>query len=123
MLKRILIISGLLLLTSLPALAVTIAYSKTIEDLPMMIGMTEQSEDAVIFDKPGGRIVETSAEVYSSAADVKRFYTETLPALGWTALPELSFSREGETLKINIEKKDDIINIVHFNLTPDDAGK
>ena len=61
MLKRAFIISGFILLASLPAVAAS-SYSTIIEDLPLMPGMVEKTDDAVIFDKPGGRIVETDTD-------------------------------------------------------------
>jgi len=122
MLKNIIALVMLLLLTSLPALAAPAAYSSVIEDLPLMPGMVEKTDEAVVFDKPGGRIVETSAEITAAALEIENFYRQTLPSLGWKALPSAGFVREEERLTLSIEKRGDAA-LVHFNLKPDHEGK
>jgi hypothetical protein len=121
MLKRIILAGALLLLLNVSALAAETAYSGVIEDLPLMTGMTEKAADAVIFDKPGGRIVETEAETSSPMEEIERFYTETLPPLGWKKLAPTSFVRDNEKLVLSLERKGTII-LVHFTLTPAAKG-
>lgn len=122
MLKTIYMLWGLLFLLSLPAFALQTGYSGIIEDLPLMPGMVERSDEAVVFDKPGGRIVETQANSYASAADIERFYAGTLPPLGWKTLSSSEFSRDNERLKLRIEQKENN-SVVYFTLTPDSEGK
>ncbi len=110
-------------LAGMPVFAAQTVYSTIIEDLPLMPGMVERTNDAIVFDKPGGRIVETSAAISASAADIKKFYDETLPPLGWKVTGNwTTFTREGETLKLSLEKQDDAI-LVHFSLNPHHEGK
>ena len=103
MLKRFTII-GFLLLAALPAFAADTVYSSVLDDLPLMQGMTERPDDTVIFDKPGGRIVEFSAETAESKEAVKDFYQQALPPLGWKAAQPLKFIRDKEELKIDFDK-------------------
>jgi hypothetical protein len=55
---------------------------------------------SVVFDAPGGRVVEAWAEGAVSPAAVLAFYGSTLPQLGWTASAPDLFRREGETLRV-----------------------
>lgn len=70
------------------------------EDLPLMQGLSQVVGNSVLFDTPQGRIVQASATGAMSQADVLKFYTETLPQLGWTRVAEGEFQREGEMLKL-----------------------
>jgi len=114
---KIFTIIGFLLLTALPALAADTVYSSVLDDLPLMQGMTEKPDDTVIFDKPGGRIVQFSTETTESAAAVKDFYQQTLPPLGWKSSQPLQFIRDKEELKIAFDKAGGS-TIVRFALTP-----
>lgn len=101
---------ALLLLASTPALA---GWSRAIDDLPLMAGMRETGEP-VIFDKPGGRIVETSAATQATPEQVARFYQDALPPLGWVPRGK-DYARGGEVLSIDAKT-----NIVRFILTPEE---
>ncbi len=88
-----------------------------IEDLPLMEGLSEDTEALLVFDKPSGRIVEAYATGAVSRAAVAKFYAETLPQLGWRAAAELTFTREGETLRITVSKAAGL-STVRFALSP-----
>jgi len=91
-----------------PASAATFLIG--VDDLPLMDGLVESSEEALSFDKPDGRIVRTSATGPVAPEEVRRFYVETLPQLGWISAPDnngggeteqvLIFERERERLRI-----------------------
>lgn len=54
------------------------------DDVPLAPGLSERAEAAFVFAGAGGRIAETAASGAASAtADVRRYYAEALPALGW----------------------------------------
>lgn len=110
--KRILWMAGLLCFLAAPALAKT-DYSTVIDDLPLMQGMVEHADDATIFDTPAGRIVEVTLTTKAPAASVQKFYAESLPPLGWRALSEMQFTRDGEFLKIDIAAHE-----IRLTLTP-----
>ena len=122
MLKRIVTIAGFLMLTALPVMAAETVYSSVVDDLPLMQGMIEKPDDTVIFDKPGGRIIEFSAETSTAAEAVKSFYLQALPPLGWKSSRASQFTRDNETLKIDFEKAGKK-TLVHFTLTPNAEGK
>ena len=102
---------------ALPARADALHYSAVIEDLPLMNGMAENSDDAVIFDKPGGRIVESVTHIAASEQEIDNFYRQNLPALGWKLVSAGQFLRDGESLQIKIEAAKNTRE-VHFILTP-----
>lgn len=87
------------------------------EDVPMMPGMDVDSDTAIAFDTPAGRIVEAYAAGKVSAAAVQTFYEETLPQLGWVRVGVLDFQREGEALALELIEKDGTIT-VRFRLAP-----
>ena len=99
---------------STAALAETV-YSTVIPDLPLIAGMTEAADHAVVFDKPGGRIVETAATGTAASADIKKFYSEALPPLGWKSNGGDVYLRNGEKLTITAAD-----NSVQFKITPQD---
>lgn len=71
-----------------------------VDDLPLMPGLAAMAGQSVVFDAPGGRVVEAWAEGAVSPAAVLTFYGSTLPQLGWTASAPDLFRREGETLRV-----------------------
>lgn len=71
------------------------------EDLPLAPGLTEDANAGVVFDSPGGRIVEAYATGAVKAAEVLRFYAATLPQLGWTRETDTVYRREAEVLRLD----------------------
>jgi hypothetical protein len=67
-----------------------------------MPGMTESADEAVVFDQPGGRIVEVTGTVAlgTPGSAVTAFYDQTLPQLGWQKEGEAAYVREQERLTI-----------------------
>jgi hypothetical protein len=93
-------------------------FFSSIPDMPLMDGLTELTDQTVVFDKPEGRIVESVALIDGQASDsVLKFYGETLPQLGWTRIADLSFRRENEILTISVEGNDGR-NFLHVNIAP-----
>ncbi len=86
-------------------------------DLPLMPGLSEVRDVGVIFDKPGGRIVEAYAVGPVGSAGVEQFYGETLPQLGWRRIGRLRYEREGERLEIGLGGQDGSLT-VRFDITP-----
>lgn len=100
-------------------------YLDAIEDMPLMEGLAETGEGGIVFDKPNGRIVRTIAEGEVSANEVRKFYIDTLPQLGWQRLPKLEligdllvFRRETERLEIQTVPKGALTE-VRFSIEPE----
>jgi len=85
-------------------------------DVPLMAGLKEEPQTWVVFDKPGGRIVQVVARGAVDGAAVEKFYTATLAQLGWRG-HDGAFEREGEVLRITIEAQNGGIR-VQFMLSP-----
>lgn len=74
------------------------------QDVPLVAGLAELSDQTVTFDKPEGRIVESVAEIESGTFDsVKKAYDQALPQLGWSSISENSYARDNEFLHLNFE--------------------
>lgn len=70
------------------------------DDLPLMGGLHEQTDGAVRFDSPQGRIVETTVGGRVTKAAVLKFYDETLAQLGWRRVKVGRYVREDEELTL-----------------------
>lgn len=88
------------------------------DDLPVMPGLSAVDGAGIVFDTPAGRIIEGYAAGKVSRDQVRRFYGETLPQLGWKRFNETEFRREGERLKIDFQGEDRALT-VRFTLSPD----
>ena len=86
-------------LSGVPVAAQT-QFMSSVEDLPVMPGLTEDAASGVVFDSPAGRIVEAYASGLVAQGEVVEFYAETLPQLGWYREGEVMFVREGEVLAL-----------------------
>lgn len=104
--KRLLI--ALMIGFSTPALAA--GYVEGIDDLPLMPGLAQG--EATVFDQAEGRIVESAASGAADPAAVRKFYSDSLPQLGWTATGD-RWTRDGESLSLDIKG-----GTVHFRLAP-----
>ncbi|MBC8240840.1 MAG: hypothetical protein H8E30_10245 [Alphaproteobacteria bacterium] len=91
-----------------------------IEDFPLMPGLTELPDATLVFDSPSGRFVEAYATGLASPAEMARFYSSSLPQLGWRATGGASYQREGEVLEIEIvgPAADDGTRTVRFAISP-----
>jgi hypothetical protein len=82
------------------------------EDVPMMPKLSQANNSGIAFDTQFGRIVETylESEYNVNFIDVTKYYSETLPQLGWKKISindkKLTFSREGEILEISLTENE-----------------
>jgi hypothetical protein len=104
-----------------PAMAPPAKFFSSMQDIPLVNGLSELSDQTVTFDKPEGRIVESVAEIESgNTASVKKAYDDTLPQLGWTKISDNSYTRESESLTLNFESYDGR-NFVRILVRPKDG--
>lgn len=94
------------------------SFLTAIADLPLAPGLAELTDQGLVFDKPGGRIVEAYAAGQTSSSAVRGFYAETLPQLGWQSAGEGSWRREGERLDLAVLSETGTI-LVRFTLRPE----
>lgn len=88
-----------------------------VTDVPLMPGLREIPEATLVFDKPDGRLVRAAARGQGRRAALWEFYAETLPQLGWRRLGRGHFVRDGESLRISVEKNGSNL-IVRFAIAP-----
>ena len=94
-------------------------YLASLEELPLMPGLTELADRGVDFDSPEGRIVEAYAQGPVARDDVLRFYAETLPQLGWAPVQPGLFRRDNEELRVDPVSAEDPTRLtVRFALSP-----
>tara|TARA_R110000868_G_scaffold123868_2_gene327728 strand:- start:886 stop:1284 length:399 start_codon:yes stop_codon:yes gene_type:complete len=125
LLAMALLFAGASLQTSARAADKVSGYLDAVEDMPLMEGLKETGDGGIVFDKPNGRIVRTIAEGRVSVGDVRSFYTNTLPQLGWVRLRKLElipdllvFDRETERLEIEIVPQAGATTQVRFSIEP-----
>lgn len=89
-----------------PAFADT-RYFAALEDVPLAPGLTEAA--GFQFEEAGGRIIGATANGRATPAAVRAFYSDTLPALGWSQSPtgtdELVFLRGRERLTFSVRRE------------------
>jgi hypothetical protein len=77
-------------------------FVEGIDDLPLMPGLIGMADQSLVFDKPDGRIVQAVASGRVQASAVRSFYADTAPQLGWKSAGEGRFTRDGESLRIEL---------------------
>jgi hypothetical protein len=87
------------------------------EDIPLMPGLRNEPNTLVVFDKPQGRIVEAEARGKVTRAAVEKFYTASLPELGWKADGPDGWRRDEEELRIDFKGHDGDLRVA-FSLAP-----
>ncbi len=118
--KKILLtfFAAALLFSTSPMAETQTRYLVSLPDIPLMPQMQELKDSGVVFDKAEGRIVEESVRAPNMTEEqVRKFYNETLPALGWKQINPQRFLRNGEQLTVNLEKLGDK-GLVKFSVSP-----
>jgi hypothetical protein len=101
------------------AQAQSVGFVADVEDLPLMPGLSEIAGAGLVFDKPGGRIVEAYARGALTPEAVLAFYRRSLPQLGWVAAGPTAYHREGERLDLEVLGQDTSGTlVVRFSLGP-----
>ncbi len=113
---RVLIAAFCLLAT--PAMADKGRFFEALYDVPVMEGLEELPDQAMLFDKPDGRIASVvAASKIVGEGDVRRFYEETLVQMGWRKVKQNQYVRGSDRLSMDIVKRPPL-TVVHFTLEP-----
>lgn len=88
-------------------------FFSSLEDIPLMDGLTELNDQTLSFDKPEGRIIESIALITPTLTQEKiiDFYAQTLPQMGWrvtTTTNGASFSRENDLLELGFYEQNNM---------------
>jgi hypothetical protein len=90
------------------------------EDIPLLVAMEKTSDEAIGFDSNSGSIVSSSYRSDVAYMEVKNFYINTLPQMGWNVTKNLEtkvvFKREKESLEIEFTQENEV-NIITFFLS------
>ena len=121
-LKVLLIVSRFAIVVSSIGALSTISHGNErfisgFEDLPLMRGMTETTENNVAFDTVHGRVLVSFAKSSESEEKILAFYKESLSQLGWKITRDGEFLRGEEILKIDFLPDGDYLAI-RFSLEP-----
>lgn len=107
------------------SLAATIAFAQDTyryvpgtEDIPVYQGLVENKEARLLYDVVEGNIVDTLFEGdASSYNNIKHFYEETLPQIGWKKVKYQIYERGDERLELDYSLSDNKI-MLQFSLRP-----
>lgn len=94
------------------------AYFEALYDVPVMKGLEEVREQAMLFDKPGGRIASVVAvSKIVGANEIQDFYGAALPQLGWKKVSKNQYVRGEDRLVLDLVRRPPV-TVVHFTLSP-----
>lgn len=109
---------ALALVCAIPTAKAADAYFEALYDVPIMKGLEEVKEQAMLFDKPGGRIASVVAVSKTvDPEEIQTFYAESLPQLGWKKTAENQYVRDEDRLALELVKRPPV-TVVHFTLSP-----
>ncbi len=100
-------------------------------DLPLMEGLTEDRDEAMLFDSPDGRIISAQARGDVDGRSVFDYYRVVLPSLGWNISQDhlsgltcetasiycLNAIRDQEILTLNIAGANQSA-VINYSLSP-----
>ena len=95
-------------------------FFRNIADVPVMPGLSEIYNEGFVFDKAEGRLVEARAIVRNAelkASDIRGFYEEILPRLGWRPAGESVFTRGPDRLEFFLNT-DSGVPVLHLKVSP-----
>lgn len=80
-------------------------FFEALPDIPVMPGFQDMTQSILVFDKPGGQVVEASAwSTHVSADEVIGYYDQALSPLGWVRSGTGVYGRGGDVLRLEITK-------------------
>lgn len=112
------LIFTLALVFAAPTAQAADAYFEALYDVPIMKGLEEVKEQAMLFDKPGGRIASVVAVSKTvGAKEIQDFYGAALPQLGWKKVHENQYVRGEDQLVLDLVRRPPV-TVLHFTLSP-----
>lgn len=93
-------------------------FFHALNDIPLVPGARELPDEGISFDKPEGRIMgATAVSEAGTPEQIRSFYNQALPPLGWASQPDGSFVRETERLRLNIEAHEGV-SVIRLQVEP-----
>ena len=121
MIKRWVIMAGVGAWLGVAGTACAGDYVPGLDDVPLAPGLVAGDEPDLTFDKPEGRLVESSATTSQPTKGIKEFYASTLPQMGW--VPEKNgpdediYRRDQELLSVITRRAHNRTDVT-FRLSP-----
>ncbi|MBR1948496.1 MAG: hypothetical protein IKA30_01730 [Alphaproteobacteria bacterium] len=86
------------------------SFVEGLEDIPLPVGVTQIENGYLSFGNEEIRLFESYLSAENQNFDnIIKFYTETLPQMGWQKKGKTLFERDGETLEITKESDKPLI--------------
>lgn len=102
-----------------PALDAATQFVPSIDDLPLMPGLSPLRDEDTVFVVPhSGRIAESAAVGAVDVDEVYKYYSRSLPQLGWKPGNAKTYRRNGERLSI-LARANGKITTVQFSIKPE----
>lgn len=80
-----------------------VTFFSALPDVPVMAGLIEAEDLAVVYDKPEGRFVEVLAVGDPQEHEISAYYKEVLPQMGWVETGTNSYKRQKEKLEVRYD--------------------
>jgi len=87
-------------------------------DLPLMPGLHELTDEAIVFEYPEGRLVKVAARGSMTAEAVHDYYAAALPEFGWAEVARDKYRRDGERLWLEVSRRASQLT-VRFSIAPE----
>lgn len=89
-----------------------------LDSVPLMDGFTASADNALIFDKPEGRVIEIDLWCEAACpndAAITHYYADALGMLGWIKADSGEFIKNNERIQIEIfSAEDGVQKIIRF---------
>lgn len=94
-------------------------FFESLYDVPIMPGLQEAPNYALVFDTPDGRVAEAAALISPGMPDqtVNDFYARVLPQLGWQVQPSGRYFRASDELVLDLKDQGGQ-RLLHLTLGP-----
>lgn len=105
-------------LLAMPAIGRADEFFREPSDLPLMPGLHELADEAIVFENPEGRLVKVTARGIMAASAVLDYYAAALPELGWAEVARGRYRRDGERLSLELSRHASQVT-VRFSIAPE----
>jgi hypothetical protein len=106
------------ILLVMPAIGRAEGFFREPADLPLMPGLHELTDEAIVFEYPEGRLVKVAARGILTAEAVLAYYAAALPEFGWDVVARDKYRRDGERLSMELSSQRRQVTI-RISITPE----
>jgi hypothetical protein len=88
------------------------------DDIPLMEGIALSETSDFSFDTPAGQILSFDGTTEQTADRIRKFYDETLTALGWQEIRSDFYQRGKDTFQLSFPKEKNVRFDIMLNSQP-----